>query len=158
MTIGYRHKSLEQLDAVDGLQDNDALYLGRDRKPWRLLGRDLRIYPSMANWPAGEVLSGHRALRVALGQAWLCNALQAGQADSLVGIGMQAAATGEPVNVRLSGILEEPSWSWQAGPVYVGAEGRLTQDPSGLAFIQRLGWAVSPISLLLQPSVSIITA
>lgn len=45
----------------------------------------------------------------------------------VVGLTITAALTGSDVVVQYAGPVEDNSWSWTPGPVYLGASGALTQ-------------------------------
>lgn len=61
------------------------------------------------------------------------------------GISINAASSGGAVNVQSAGFVDELSWSWAPGDIWLGVDGALTQlYPAGALFSQRLGYAVSP--------------
>lgn len=96
---------------------------------------------------AGENLSGHRAIRVSSGLAYLCNGSESAQAGRCIGISTGAVIVGDAVTVQTVGVMTEPSWSWSEGPVYVGVSGVLTQSLTGLAYIHQIGMALSATSI-----------
>jgi hypothetical protein len=67
-----------------------------------------------------------------------------------------AASPGSPVDVLITGLMVEPSWSWTPGPVYLGANGQLTQTPPaapGAVFLAQVGIGDQPdISLFVDRS------
>jgi hypothetical protein len=73
------------------------------------------------------------------------------------GISLNAAATGENVDVRLMGTLEHLGWSFTPeAQVYLGLDGAITQTvPVSAVFIKPLGYALTPtrILLALQPAI-----
>lgn len=69
-----------------------------------------------------------------------------------------AASPGALVDVLLTGVMIEPSWSWTPGPVYLGVNGLLTQIPPaapGALFLAQVGTATSPTSLFVDRAPSI---
>lgn len=96
---------------------------------------------------AGATLSGHRAVKILNGLAYYCDATDPLDIGKAIGITTGASVMGDDINVHFHGLLAESSWNWIAGPVYVGSNGLLTQDPNGLAFAQQIGVAVSEKSL-----------
>ena len=61
----------------------------------------------------------------------------------VVGIAMQSVSTGDPVDIRTSGPITDPAWSWTGGPVYVGDAGVLTQTAPTSGWIVSVGSAIS---------------
>jgi hypothetical protein len=89
-------------------------------------------------FPANGAVSGHKVMRVSSGLATVCTTNDTMYAHNIVGISMNAAADGDPVNIRHSGEMVEPSWNWmEERPVFMGGDGRLTQavSVSGLSII-----------------------
>lgn len=107
--------------------------------------------------PAGETLSGQRALVLAGGSLYHADASDQAHAGLVVGVSMGAALAGDEATYRRAGRMIEPSWSWSVGiPVFLGADGRLTQVPpepgQATGFLQIIGWPDSPTSLLVDIS------
>lgn len=100
---------------------------------------------------AATNLSGHRAIRVAAGLAYVCDGSNASHVGRAIGISTGAATAGDDVSVQTAGILTESSWSWTDGPVYVGASGVLTQSFAGLAYVHQIGMAVSATQIDINP-------
>lgn len=100
---------------------------------------------------AATNLSGHRAIRVAAGLAYLCDGSNAEHIGRAIGISTGAATAGADVSVQTAGSLTESSWNWNDGPVYVGTAGVLTQSLSGLAYVHQIGLAVSATQIDINP-------
>lgn len=100
---------------------------------------------------AGTNLSGHRAIRVASGLAYVCDGTNAAHIGRAIGISTGAAVAGADVEVQTAGLLTEPSWTWADGPVFVGASGVLTQSVVGLAYLHQIGLAVSATQIDINP-------
>ena len=103
---------------------------------------------------AATALGGHRAVRATSVGAVYADAYTLG-VSALLGITIHAALVGTPVTIRASGELNEPSWAWVDGPVYLGAQGQLTQTPPIAAAVVEIGVAVTTTTLLvrIQPEV-----
>lgn len=91
---------------------------------------------------AQEPLGGHRAVTV--------DGLHADPEDAnrLAGISLHAGTSGETVDVIVKGPLEEGSWNWTPdAPIFIGASGVLTQNPSTSGLLRRIAWAVSATAI-----------
>lgn len=104
---------------------------------------------------AGETLSGHRAIRLSNGLAYYCDAMNLAHVGTGIGVSTGAALINETVNVQTLGTLSEPSWTWIDGPIYVGANGQLTQSITGL-FIQQIGVATNATAMNINAQLSVI--
>jgi len=104
---------------------------------------------------AGETLSGHRAIRLSHGLAYTCDAANLAHAGTGIGVSTGAALIGETVNVQTLGTLNEPSWTWNDGPIYVGNNGQLTQSITGL-FMQQMGVATNATAMNINPQLTVI--
>lgn len=67
----------------------------------------------------------------------------------VVGITLNSASIGFPIEVRQFGEITEPSWSFSVGPVFLGVNGELTQVPpvSPAVFSLIMGYALSPTTI-----------
>lgn len=70
--------------------------------------------------------------------------------DLLCGLTLTATGSAGMVNVQRSGTVDDSSWSWTPGRVYLGANGTLTQTPPVDGFSVLVGVAVSPTRLILN--------
>lgn len=101
------------------------------------------------SFTAATALSGHKAVRaIGDGSVGYASADQVAQAGTVVGVTTGAAGIGNPISVVAEGIVDEPSWSWGAGPVWLGLNGALTQTIPQSGVLQRIGLALSPTRLL----------
>jgi hypothetical protein len=91
---------------------------------------------------------GHKAVRAVAGGIEPASASIASQAGSVVGITTNAALAGEELTVVAVGDIEEPSWAWSLGPVFLAEAGALTQTPPTAGFLQQVGVATSPTHLV----------
>lgn len=93
---------------------------------------------------AGENLSGHRAIYIGSNdQARLADPSTSVE-NPPVGITLGAALIGGLVPIRTSGLATETSWNWLPGPIYLGANGTLTQIAPSSGAIVRMGTAAGP--------------
>lgn len=108
---------------------------------------------------AAITLSGHRVVTpLPDGTVTYADNTTAAHLHAALWVTMGAAATGTSVDVLLYGVVTEPSWSWLPGPLYLGANGLLTQTPPSTPsalFLTPLGAATSPTSVCFDPQTSI---
>lgn len=71
--------------------------------------------------------------------------------SNYAGLTRVAAVMGETIDVVRSGLIEESAWSWTANaPLFIADNGLLTQEvPVGV--IRRIGWALTPHKINLDP-------
>lgn len=106
-------------------------------------------------YPAAQILGGHRMLilNAAGNFDYASNADQA-HAGRIVGMTTGSALAGDPVLAQTSGEISEPSWNWALDqPVYLGANGLLTQVPPtapGAKFLVVIGFPVTAHSLFIR--------
>ncbi len=101
---------------------------------------------------ADTALSGHRIVRATgADTAGYADATQADQGDEVLGMTLGSAAAGEPAAYLDNGDVIEPGWTWTPlQPLYLGANGLLTQSPpnpaDGARFSLVVGFATSATS------------
>lgn len=115
---------------------------------------------NVAHYAAAATVQGHKAVSVAAdGRLVLADAMTPLHLGTVAGVSTNAAMAGEDVAVRTGDLIEHPGWSFAPdAPVFVGAAGALVQAaPPGAAWLQVLGWARSPTTLLvaLQPPIQL---
>jgi hypothetical protein len=112
---------------------------------------------SYLTYPAGQVISGHRVMKTSGGSAFYASASTPGDANLMLGISLNAAMIGDPVNIQYSGEIVEPSWAWIPDQViFCGVDGALTQTaPSGVQTIVAV--ASAPTKIVINISRPIIT-
>lgn len=106
------------------------------------------VYPFTA---AENINSTVPVLTDALGNVIKASNLNPTHAGRVFGITVSSALAGETVNIRMLGLLESPTWTFVAGPIFLG-DGVVTQTPPSTGFVQILGNAHSAtkISIDLQ--------
>lgn len=106
---------------------------------------------------AGAALSGHRLVtKQADGTAVYADQSTVGAKP--LWLTLTAASIGAELTVQSAGVVDEPSWAWSVGPLYLGANGVLTQTlPTAPAYLVEVGYATSATSIVLerQPSIQL---
>jgi hypothetical protein len=106
--------------------------------------------------PAGAVVSGHRVIAWESGEARHADPTVLSDARRVIGVSLNAALSGAPVTVRQSGLVVDASLALTPGlPVYLGANGTLTQIPPAApaaAYALRIGSALAADTLLVRIS------
>ena len=98
---------------------------------------------------AAADLGGHRVVRVlADGRLALASCAEPAHAGFVLGLTRAAAAAGSLAAVVVQGLLDEPSFAFAPGPVYLGRDGALSQAPPTAGFVQRVALALAPTRLL----------
>jgi len=115
----------------------------------------------VGSMPAGHTLSGHRAVTAtSAGTLEYASNIRPDHVWAPLWLTLGAANTGTDAEVLLIGPIDEPSWTWQPGPIYLGRDGQLTQTPPAAAdgdlFLAQLGAATSPTSIFLDRAPSIL--
>lgn len=100
--------------------------------------------------PATVAISGHTVVRVIEGGLAIASSSDMGQFGAAVGISTGFAESGAPCSYVANGPLVEPSWSWAPGPVFLGADGALTQQEPAAGFLQQIGVSDLPTRLLVD--------
>ncbi len=73
-------------------------------------------------------------------------------------ITLHAALEGETVRVVGLGRVENPGWSWTQDPIYLGADGTLTQvvpEAPDAVFATQVGYPINETTIYLSPSPAI---
>lgn len=106
---------------------------------------------------AGATLGGHRLVtKQADGTAVYADNATVGSVPLWLTLG--AASLGAQVDAQATGVVDEPSWTWTPGPLYLGVAGALTQTlPTAPAYLVQVGYATSPTSIVLDrlPSIQL---
>lgn len=106
---------------------------------------------------AGETISALRAVYEEDGEVFVLDYRDQDHIDQLLGITLNAGASGAPITVQRILDITDAAWAWTPGRVYLGADGALTQTPPSTGFHVLIGAAVSAtrITLNLQDPISI---
>ncbi|PKM30241.1 MAG: hypothetical protein CVV07_07435 [Gammaproteobacteria bacterium HGW-Gammaproteobacteria-11] len=99
---------------------------------------------------AGVAISALQVVYEASGAVYPLSYLDDENIEFLLGIALTAADQGNPLNIQRSGVVNDSAWSWTPGPVWLGANGALTQTPPSDGFDVAIGVAVSATRLNLN--------
>lgn len=100
---------------------------------------------------AGTAIGGHRAVKVVAGLLQYASKDDNPSAESVYGITINAGNIGDPIDVVLSGEIQEASWSWtQNLPIYLSTSGQLTQTAPTTGAVVELGIAVTSDTMLVR--------
>lgn len=101
-------------------------------------------------YPSGQVLGGNRA--VTLNSSGSTVYPDTSSPNSfVVGLTTGSSSPGELVEVQIAGTQTEPSWTWTPGlPVFVVADGVLTQTPPTTGQTLIIGWAAAPTKIVID--------
>lgn len=103
--------------------------------------------------PAAANVSGGKAVTLnAAGQVLHANGANAAMAHSVAGISLNGGAAGADITIiTTGGEIEESVWNWQANkPVFLGADGVLTQTAPTSGYLLVVGVAVGPTRMLVK--------
>lgn len=100
---------------------------------------------------AAQALSGHRLVSITAADEVDYADSSDGSALRVLGMTTGSAEAGAQVGVLLSGEISEPSWDWSLDvPIYLGAEGRLTQVQPTTGYLLQVGLPLSATNVLLD--------
>jgi hypothetical protein len=101
---------------------------------------------------SGGPLSGHRAVVLVPGVGMrYADPLSDDDAGAQVGLLLQATSPGNVGNVQFSGLVEEPTWTWNNGPIFLGLNGVLTQTPISHGWILVIARAIGTTKIIIDP-------
>lgn len=95
-------------------------------------------------------IGGHRIVKATIGGCTYADSRYISDVNTVIGITESAYTIGDLVQIRLSGEITEPSWSFNIGPVYLGNNGLLTQVVPNVGFIQQVGIATGTNTILIN--------
>jgi len=108
-------------------------------------------------FPAGEAIGGHRAVRLIAGRVYYADNTELTGANVLLGVSKGAAVEDALVTIQTLGLMTEPSWAWAPDqPVFVGVNGLLTQAVPVAGFSLMVGFATSPTQIFIGLKMPII--
>lgn len=96
-----------------------------------------------------EIINAYRAV----GYDGLMTQPDADSLANYAGVTPMSIPIGDPVNVVRFGLMTESGWTWTTNaPIFISTNGMLTQTvPSAGNPIRRIGWAISPTQINLDP-------
>jgi hypothetical protein len=107
---------------------------------------------------AASTISAYTGVALANGSAIQADSTQLAQQGNVLGVAANGANAGGSVNVQYAGPLEYNGWNWTLGePVFLGANGVLTQTVPTSGFLQIVGVPLNPTTLLvqMQPAITV---
>lgn len=104
------------------------------------------------NLTAAAIVSGHRVIATdENGEAIYADKGTPSHVGRVLGISMNAATVGASVAVKTFGEFSEPTWAWNAGePIYLGANGVLTQTPPLAGILLEVAFALTSTSIFVS--------
>lgn len=103
---------------------------------------------------ANEPIGGHRAVVIQGSGVSYANNDELSDLGKVLGVSKNAATAGGLVEVVFAGVIEESSWNFNIGPVFVGQDGLLTQSSPNTGFSQQIGIALATTKLLVHPKIT----
>lgn len=99
---------------------------------------------------AGETISALRAVYEEDGEVFFLDYRDQDHIDQLLGITLNAGASGAPITVQRILDITDAAWAWTPGRVYLGVAGALTQSPAADGCDVLIGSAVSATRIILN--------
>lgn len=85
------------------------------------------------------------------GAVWPADPDAEGDVLALLGVTVSAATSGQTINVQRMGFIDDAAWQLQPGKrVFLGGQGRLTQEPPQAGYDVLIGMAITSTRLLLN--------
>lgn len=112
------------------------------------------LTPPLVNIPenieviASYILNGHRIVQIFDGEAIYADNETA--YDGQLAITMSSVDAGSSFKAYTTGVVTEPSWSFNKGPVFLGKNGLLTQIKPTIGTVVLVGRAISQTAISLQ--------
>lgn len=105
---------------------------------------------------AGEVVSALRAVYEVDGVVFYLDPDDNEHIDLMLGVTISAAQEGDSVRVQRIGVIDDNSWNWSPGRIWLGPHGSLTQTPPSGRFDMLIGSALSAKRIVLNIQDSIL--
>ena len=99
--------------------------------------------PNVVKRVTGETISALLAVYELDGKVYKLDFRDGEHISLLTGLTNSAADAFGIIDVHVSGIIEDNSFNWALGRVYIGVDGRLTQTPPKTGYLLCVGSAVS---------------
>jgi hypothetical protein len=103
-----------------------------------------------------QTLSANMVIAMQGGLPTLADSSTLADAGAVAGVSTGSATAGNPITIQFAGALTYNGWTWGNGFVFLGTQGGLTQTPPVNGFVQIIGIAISPTTLLVQPQPPVI--
>ncbi len=95
-------------------------------------------------------LSGHRAVRLNADGKFEYAALTVDSVFETCGITVGAISQNQTGVARSVGVIDEGSWAWQTGAIFLAADGILTQTPPTSGYLLEVARAISATKILVS--------
>jgi hypothetical protein len=107
--------------------------------------------------PTNSIISGWKVIRADVnGFAEYASSSNISHADTVLGISTHSVTDNSLLNIRCAGYMEDSSWNWNIGKIFLGVNGTIQQSLPSNGFILQLGNAVSPTKININIKTSII--
>lgn len=150
----------EQLEVLEVAQDNTLL----EAVPELVLLTEARQGPpgppGIPGPAGGQVLQREAGMDMSalvvvyedlFGSVWPAEPDRESHVLALLGVTVSAAVAGQPINVQRLGHIDDEAWQLQPGKrVFLGGQGRLTQEPPQAGYDVLIGTAITSTRLLLN--------
>lgn len=114
----------------------------------------INVIESEITLPCAEtILEGYAVKVNGLGQLEKCSANNLTHVNTLIGLAKQTGNIGEIITVSEDEFMTNTAWAWVPDkPVFLGVNGTLTQDTTGLLFVQQVGVALTATKIVIRIS------
>lgn len=107
-----------------------------------------QVLQRLAGMDTSALLVVHEDL---FGAVWPADPDAESDVLALLGVTVSAATSGQPINVQRMGFIDDAAWQLQPGKrVFLGGQGRLTQEPPQAGYDVLIGMAITSTRLLLN--------
>lgn len=109
-------------------------------------------------YECGETLSAYKAVELKNGKIWHVNLLVESEVDKTLGITLEDGVENQEIQVLLNGEYTNQEWSWDVDlPIYVNANGVLSQVEPVEGFTYIIAIPTSPISIKMAHKKKVVT-
>lgn len=117
---------------------------------------DTRLAGPAIELPAAVSLGGHRVVASVSGSPIYADSSNNNLIGLVIGITARAVSAGQVALIQVYGPMSEVSWNWTPdSPLFVGADGALTQSAPTSGWVQEVARAISATRIMidLQPPI-----
>lgn len=111
---------------------------------------------SLIELEAGENIGTYKVVYSTGGLAYLADNSTSSHLGKIVGVTTESELSGEDITIQAYGPLEDATWTWSDGPIYLGSNGALTQTAPTSGFVLEVGRALTLIKFLVNPKIPFI--
>jgi hypothetical protein len=95
-------------------------------------------------------IGGHRIVKVTPTGCDYADSSDMNHIGRVIGMSLSAYSQGLTADIYTHGDVEEFSWNWNLGPIYLATNGLMTQTPPTTGFVQQVATALSPTKLFIE--------